>query len=152
MLDAGKACGADGLSAHILRECADELAAPLCKLFTASLNAAIFPEQWSEANIVPIFKKGSRKLPENYRSVSLLPLCAKNFEKVVLDQLMVHVHPLLSPCQHGFIPRRSCASNLASFLSHGWDAISEGCQLDTICTDFFKCLSERQPSPLIIQT
>ena len=50
-----KACGPDGLSARVLRECADELAAPLCKLFQMSLAAGIFPEQWAEANIVPIF-------------------------------------------------------------------------------------------------
>ena len=131
-----KACGPDGLSARILRECADELAAPLCKIFRLSLSSGIFPEHWAEANIVPIFKKGVRSDPGNYRSISLLPLCAKIFEKVVSDQIFQHVQPCLSPFQHGFIPNRSCATNLASFLSHGWAAISNKCQLDTVYTDF----------------
>ena len=132
----GKACGPDGLSARILRECADELAVPLCKIFRMSLSKGIFPEQWAEANIVPIHKKGSQKDPANYRSVSLLSLCAKVFEKVICDQLYQHTKPYLSPFQHGFIQRRSCASNLACFLSHGWTAMQEKAQLDAVYTDF----------------
>ena len=131
-----KACGPDGLSARILRECADELALPLSKLYRMSLRHNIFPEQWAEANIVPIFKKGSRKDPNNYRSVSLLPLCAKILEKIVTDQLYHHVSPHLSPYQHGFIRNKSCATNLACFVAHGWTAIKEQAQLDTIYTDF----------------
>ena len=95
-LPLGKACGPDGLSSRLLRECSDELAIPLSKIYSSSLSSGIFPEQWAEANIVPIFKKGSRKSPENYRSVSLLPLCAKVFEKAVSQQLMHHVQPLLT--------------------------------------------------------
>ena len=53
----GKACGPDGLSARILRECANELAVPVSKLFQKSLRDGIFPEQWAEANIVPILRK-----------------------------------------------------------------------------------------------
>ena len=136
-MPAGKACGPDGLSSRLLRECSDELAIPLSKIYSSSLSSGIFPEQWAEANIVPIFKKGSRKSPENYRSISLLPLCAKFFEKVVYLQLMHHVRPSLSPCQHGFIPGRSCSSNLACFLSNGYEAISEGTQLDAVYTDLY---------------
>ena len=102
-----------------------------------SLSSGLFPEQWAEANIVPIFKKGARNDPGNYRSVSLLPLCAKVFEKkIVSQQIFQHVQPHISPFQHGFVPNRSCATNLASFLSHGWAAISEKCQLDAVYTDF----------------
>ena len=131
-----KACGPDGLSARILRECADELATPLCKIFQMSLKHGVFPEKWAEANIVPIFKKGSRKDPLNYRSVSLLPLCAKVFEKIVTEQLYQYVSPHLSPEQHGFVRNKSCATNLASFVAHGWTAIKEQSQLDAIYTDF----------------
>ena len=56
-LSVSKACGLDGLSARILRGCADELVAHLSKLFRISLTSGIFSEQWSEANIVPILKK-----------------------------------------------------------------------------------------------
>ena len=135
-----KACGPDGLSARILRECANELAIPLCMIFKKSLRHGIFPEHWSEANVVLIFKKGDRSDPGNYRSVSLLPLCAKVFEKIITEQLYQHVSPHLSPNQHGFIRNWSCATNLACFLSHDWTAIKNQAQLNTVYTDFSSAL------------
>ena len=43
-----------------------------------------------------------------------------------------HVHTVLSEEQHGFIPRRSCETNLSSLVCAGWQAISSGAQLDCI--------------------
>ena len=100
------------------------------------LQQGTFPKRWKRANIVPIFKKGDKKAPENYRSVSLLPLFAKVLEKVVYDELLRHVSPVLSEAQHGFLPHRSCITNLATFLHHAWSSISDGLQTDTVYTDF----------------
>ena len=131
-----KACGPDGLSARILRECAHELAVPMNILCELSLTQGVFPSAWKEANIIPIHKKGDKKCADNYRGISLLPLCSKLLEKVVFDQLLAHCQPALPQGQHGFLPRRSCVSNLSSFLSHGWDSIQQGAQTDAIYTDF----------------
>ena len=57
-----KACGPDGLSARILRECASQLSVPLCTIVRSSISKGVFPVQWTEANVVPIFKRGSRKI------------------------------------------------------------------------------------------
>lgn len=135
-LNASKACGPDNVSARIIRECAAELSVPLAKLCTMSLLQGTFPKRWKQANIMPIFKKGDRKVPENYRSVSLLPLFGKVLEKIVYDALMSHVSPVLSSAQHGFLPRRSCDTNLATYLHHAWSSMSDGCQTDAIYTDF----------------
>ena len=134
-INASKACGPDNVSARI-SECAGELSVPLAKLCTMSLNQGTFPKRWKQANIVPIFKKGDKKAPENYRSVSLLPLFGKVLEKVVYDELLRHVSPVLSEAQHGFLPHRSCVTNLAAYLHHAWASISDGRQTDTIYTDF----------------
>ena len=80
------------------------------------------------------------KNPENYRSVSLLPLFGKVLEKVVYDELLRHVSPVLSEAQHGFLPHRSCVTNLATYLHHAWASISDGRQTDTIYTDFSAAL------------
>jgi len=101
-----------------------------------SLRQGIFPEPWKRANVVPIFKKGNVKDPNCYRSVSLIPLFGKVLEIVVYLSLLCHVDPVMSPAQHGFVPGRSCATNLASLLSTVWESIEERIQTDCIYTDF----------------
>ena len=135
-LSAHKACGPDGLSARIIKECADVLAVPLEIICDISVNTGVFPTVWKQANVIPVFKKGSRKLPENYRPVSLLPICSKILEKVVCESLLRVCLPALPTSQHGFLPSRSCISNLACFLEHCWSSISKGKQTDAVYTDY----------------
>lgn len=77
-----KACGPDGISARIIRECCEELTVPMTKICQTSLKHGVFPKQWKQANIVPLFKKGNVKDPLCYRSISLIPLFGKVLEKV----------------------------------------------------------------------
>ena len=112
-----KACGPDGVSARIIRECSDALSVPLAKICRLSIGQGVFPELWKRANVVPVFKKGSVKDPRCYRSVSLIPLFGKILEKVAYVSLMRHVEPVIAPEQHGFVRGRSCATNLATLLS-----------------------------------
>jgi hypothetical protein len=43
----------------------------LTKIYQQSIKTGQIPEDWKNANIVPIFKKGDHSKPSNYRSVSL---------------------------------------------------------------------------------
>ena len=135
-LSAHKACGPDVLSARILSECADVLAVPLEIICNISVSTGLFPTVWKQANVIPVFKKGSKKLPENYRPVSLLPICSKILEKVVSESLIHACLPALPISQHGFLPKRSCISNLSCFLDHCWSSIAKGQQTDAIYTDY----------------
>ena len=101
-----------------------------------SVTTGVFPSIWKQANVVPVFKKGSKKHPENYRPVSLLPLCSKILEKVVSETLLHACLPALPTSQHGFLPKRSCVTNLSCFLEHCWSSISTGKQTDAIYTDY----------------
>ena len=144
-----KACGPDNVSARIIVECAEELVTPLTKICNASLRSGVFPERWKRANIIPIYKKGDKKVPSNYRSVSLLPLFGKILERIVYEQLYTHVSPALCSEQHGFIPRRSCITNLAVYLQSAWEAISDGYQTDAIYTDYSAAFQSVNHSLLI---
>ena len=75
-----KACGPDGLSARILRECAEEIAVPLTKICLLSFQQGKFPTVWKRAHITPVYKKGDKKDPNNYRPISLLPICYKTLK------------------------------------------------------------------------
>ena len=84
--------------------------------FKHSLENECFPNEWKKANIVPIHKKGDKKLIQNYRPVSLLHICAKIFEKLIFRSLFKYLenNNLLNPHQSGFRPGDSCVYRLLS--------------------------------------
>jgi len=70
-LKEGKAPGDDGLTPVFLKNVAEEISEPLAMIFNRSLDDGIVPQDWKMANVTPVFKKGSRHDPGNYRPVSL---------------------------------------------------------------------------------
>ena len=66
---------------------------------------AIYPDIWKLANVTPIFKKGEKQLIQNYRPISLLPICGKIFEKIVFNNLYKHLttHHLISKKRRGAV-------------------------------------------------
>ena len=109
-----KATGPDNIPAFVLKNTAPELAPLLAELFQLSLDTQEVPEDWKKANIVPIFKKGDRSLPANYRPVSLTSIMCKILEHVVHSSVMSHFdnHSILTDAQHGFRKSRSCQTQL----------------------------------------
>ena len=77
-----KSPGPDGIYPRILWEAREEIAEPLALIFMSSLASGIVPEDWRIANVVPLFKKGSRDHPGNYRQMALLLLWAKFWKEL----------------------------------------------------------------------
>ena len=86
-LNKSKATGLDKISARLVRECADLICIPLCHIFNQSLSLGIFPEDWKCARVTPLFKQGNHDDMNNYRPISVVPIIAKVFERIVYDQL-----------------------------------------------------------------
>ena len=68
-----KSPGVDGIPPKLLKEIVEQISTPLAKVFNLSLEEGIeeegiVPAEWKEANITPLFKKGSRNKPENQTS------------------------------------------------------------------------------------
>ena len=72
-LNISKAAGPDGIRPRVLKELhvSSELAPILTLLFKASLHQQSLPDIWKRANVSPIYKKGDKTNPSNYRPVSL---------------------------------------------------------------------------------
>ena len=93
------------MSARLLRECPDLISESLSLIFNESIDTGIFPDEWKSARITPLFKKaGSRSDPSNYRPISIFPVVANVFERIVYDQLYHYLNKndLLSQHQSGF--------------------------------------------------
>ena len=83
-----------------------------------SLQEGIVPFEWKEANIIPLFKKGSRNKSVNYKPVSLTSVIRKLLESIISDHMMDFIikHKLINPSQHGFLKAKSCLTNVLCFL------------------------------------
>ena len=74
-LDTSKA--SMGISTKLLKECANEVAPSLCKLFNMCIERSVFPDKWKDVNMVPIHKSESKAVVLDYRGISLLDACLK---------------------------------------------------------------------------
>ena len=79
--------GIDCLSNHMLKKEAYKFAVLLTPLINEALDEGLFPSCLKHANVIPIFKKGDKTNPNNYRPIALLPVLSKVFEKVLNEQL-----------------------------------------------------------------
>ena len=59
-LNIHKAPGPDGLSARVLKECSSEIAPILACIYNESLAQGAVPDDWRQANVAPVFKKGEK--------------------------------------------------------------------------------------------
>ena len=111
---------------------------------------ALKPDQWylqtggQLHNVTPIFKKGARTKPENYRPVSLTYIPCKLMDSIVKDSLMAHLEEnmLMNPSQHGFMPGKSCATNLLEFFEVVTRTVDDGKNMDIIFLDFEKAFDK----------
>ena len=103
-----KSPGVDGLAPKILKETVEQMCTPLAHVFNMSLQEGIVPLEWKEANIIPLFKKGSRNKSGNYRPVNLTSVICKVLQTIIRDHMMDFLikHKLINPSQHGFLKAR----------------------------------------------
>ena len=86
-----KSPGVDGIGPRLLVHMQDEVCLPISILFNKSMSEGEVPEDWRRANIVPIFKAGSRNKPENFRPVSLTSQVCKLFESLMREDIVDHL-------------------------------------------------------------
>jgi Reverse transcriptase (RNA-dependent DNA polymerase)/Endonuclease-reverse transcriptase len=143
-LNVNKSAGVDDLHAKLLFELREELVRPLSKLFNVSVESAIVPQDWRDANVTPLFKKGSRDKPENYRPISLTSIIGKILESIVKDNLVKHLesHGLIRNSQHGFRQGRSCLTNLLDFMEVVTQHLDDGQPVDLVYLDFAKAFDK----------
>ena len=109
-------------------------------LFNNSLSKGKIPSDWKIAEVRPIFKKGTKSNPGNYRPVSLTSVVCKIFEGFVRDKLFKHLieNNLLSKEQFGFCAGRSCITQLLNTIFDWLCHIDEDVPVDAIYLDFKK--------------
>ena len=105
-----------------------------------SLQTGKLPDDWVEANVAPVFKKGDRHSPANCRPKSLTCACAKLLEHIICKQIMSHFseNKILTPVQHGFRSKQSCESQLLITTDEFIQNFESKTQTDVVVLDFSK--------------
>ncbi|KAK4818715.1 hypothetical protein QYF61_018694 [Mycteria americana] len=127
-LDTHKSMGPDGIHPRVSRELAEALTKPLSILYQQSWLTGEVPVDWGLANVTPIYKKGRKEDPGNYRPISLTSVPGKVMEQIILSAITWHVqdNQVIRPSQHGFRKGRSCLTNPISFYDKVTRLVDEG--------------------------
>ena len=101
--------------------------------------------------VCPIFKKGSRKLPSNYRPVSLTSVCCKVMESIVCESMVTFLrsNSLISKDQFGFLARRSTCTQLLMTLNEWTLHTDFGDKVDSVYIDFAKAFDSISHTKLL---
>jgi len=143
-LNPSKASGPDQISPRLLKELHHEIAPVLTHIYQISLKSGIVPNDWKHAVIAPVFKKGPKCNPSNYRPISLTCIASKLMEHILVSNIMSFYdeHNILSQFQHGFRSKHSCETQLISFSQEVYDNLEQGQQTDIIVMDFSKAFDK----------
>ena len=86
---------------------------------------------------MPVYKKGRKEGPGNYRSVRLTLAPRKVMEQIILSAITWHMQDNqgIRPSQHGFIKGRSCLTNLISLSDKITCLVDKGKVVDVVYLD-----------------
>lgn len=119
-LDNSNSSGCDNISNYLIKQIAHSIVYILAYIFNLSLEQGIFPDCLKIATVIPIFKKGDKNDPSNYRPISLLSVFSKLFEKCVKARLLLFLKDIsfFSDQQYGFREGKSTELALNDFSDH----------------------------------
>ena len=125
-VNTSKVAGLDNLSGKFLKEGAAVLVKPITSICNLSINHSVFPEKCKNAKLKPLYKKGLKTEPKNYRPISLLPLVSKIIERIIYEQTKIFLEQskILDKYQSGLRSNHStnvCLSYLTNKILKGFD-------------------------------
>ena len=108
-LKRNKSAGPDQIINEFFLNASVELKLFLVILFNSILQLEYFPTAWAIGCITPVFKKGDKSNPNNYRGISVISCLAKLFTKIMNNRLneWVEEEKVLSDVHYGFRKGRS---------------------------------------------
>ena len=126
-LNINKAYGPDSISGNMINLCGQHLCVPLKIIFDNIIRTGTFPDQWKEANVTPVYKKNDKQLISNYRPISLLPILAKVFERIIFKNLYNYLisNIFITKNQSGFRPGDSAVNQFIALVNDIYTAFDD---------------------------
>ncbi|NXU09502.1 PO11 protein, partial [Pardalotus punctatus] len=138
--DVHKSMGPNGIHPRVMRELADELVKLLSIVYQQSCLTGEVLDDWKLANVMPIYKKGRKEDPGNYRPGSLTSVLGKVTEQFIVSAITKHLQDGrgIRPSHHGFRTGRLCLTNPLSFYDQLTCLVFVGRAVDVVYLDFSK--------------
>ena len=139
-LNPNKSTGLDQIGPKILKLSAPLITRALTHIINISIATSEYPELLKKAKIIPVFKKGCKNQPENYRPISILPTLSKIFEKHVSSSIFEYLNKnnLIHKEQSGFRSQHSCQTALTKLTETWLDEMNKGNLTGVVYLDFSK--------------
>jgi hypothetical protein len=145
--------GPDNLPPIMFKQLTHQLCEPLAIMFRLLMQFGEVPDGWKQANVTPIFKKGSSSDPQNYRPISLTCISCKLFESGIKLHLVQYLedHDILSHCQHGFLSKHSACTNLLECLNDWTEGLDMKSDTFVAYIDFAKAFDRVSIPKLLLK-
>ena len=144
ILNTNKAYGPDGLSPIFIKEGGKTMEEVLFGIFSVSLDQGIFPSAWKQANVIPLHKKESMAVVNNYRPVSLLCVASKVFERIVFKYVFNYFKDnfIINNYQSGFQAGRSTVTQLLELYHQFCQAVDNHKEVRVVFLDIHKAFDK----------
>ncbi|KAK3556526.1 hypothetical protein QTP70_009073 [Hemibagrus guttatus] len=120
----GKAPGVDEIRLDYLKSLDVVGLSWLTRLCNIAWWSGTVPLDWATGVVVPLFKKGDRRVCSNYRGITLLSLPGKVYSRVLERRVRPLIEPQIQEEQCGFRPSRGTLDQLYTLhrvLESSWE-------------------------------
>ena len=124
----------EDIPARVIKECKQHLCTPIKLIWRQSMNSSMIPSIFKTQFITPVYKKGNRSDPGNYRPISLTSHIIKIFERILRKRIVAFLeeNKILNQTQHGFRKGRSCLTQLLSHFDSILQNLNSNNETDVI--------------------
>ena len=135
-MDIDSGTGPDGLSTHVLNECAHELALPVAKLIRRIIAHGMWPSAWTVHWLMPLHKRNAVSNPDNYRAINLTAQISKAVER--------YLRPLFGPqledkafgqAQFAYRKRHGARDAVLYYVLSWIAGLNDGKKIGVYCSD-----------------
>ena len=104
------------------------------------MTEGMIPQDWKQAIIKPVFKKGYKHSISNYSPISLTSVVSKLFKSFIRDLISLHMRneSILSDHQFGFTTGRSCVTQLLCCVQDWLESFEVGKPVDVFYLDLLQ--------------
>jgi hypothetical protein len=155
-LKSSKSAGPDGLIGEFFKNSGELTVDFLVKLFNHLFDNGIYPSNWAESIIMPLFKKGNVNNVNNYRGISLCDISGKIYSSVINNRLQewVSQNNITGEYQAGFKKDYSTIDHIFTLLAAVQKQFVENKKLYVAFVDFekaFDSISRKLLWPVLLK-